>query len=1079
MLPPGTTKIRSWRALLPAARRGAVRPDPEGPSPGACIRAFLVTLALATGFLNSTCGESPSTPAPSTPLPPLPPPLPPNRAPTVAQPIPDVALERERPQTLDVAASFVDPDGNRLTYAVSSSDPLTVGASVAGSVVTLTPLRAGTVAVTVTATDPAGLSASQEFTVTVAGGNPPVVSQQIPDQVLTAGGSPVIVNLDQYFSDDDGDALDFEATSSDSTVVRVLVAGSELVLIPLTDGSVDVTVRATGPGGLGASQTFGVTVGPENRPPVAVGEIPDQSLEPGGEASTLDVSLYFDDPGDTLTYTAESSDSSVVRALVAEAGLVLIPLAAGSATVTVTATDTNGLHAASTFEVTVGARNRAPVSTSLIPDQRLAFRGGSVRVDLTAHFSDPDGDPLTFGAVSDSRDIVRAEVSGADLILTPVHEGTGTVEVTATDPGALSASQTVRVSIAGVPRPPTGLRVEAAGRDFIEWRWDAVSGAIRYAVEIARDEAFTFDPSIHFVDGTSYRVTGLPPGTRVFLRVLALGGTADAPLESPWTAPVAGTTTRPPDDHGDDQRTATRVAVPSITPGELEIATDLDFFRFEVPWPGVLTVYTTGRTDTAGRLTGPNGLAKVNDDSGEGRNFRLFVRDASPGTYYVLTHGFRVAVGRYELHVTLTPTAPGGLHVTDAGANFIEWSWDLVEGAFAYEVQVRRDRNFSDSDPADGTGSTFYRALNLPAGTRHYLRVRAVASTARGRVVSDWSSPVSATTAGIANTLSVPANLRVTDDDEDSIEWSWDDVPGADEYETQLRRDTNFTEGDRVARAPFTNALVLGLRVGAAYYLRVRAVAGGGATRQQSAWSRPVRGRTLPEFQFDAVLWKSLGFDALECPGGGYCRAGKSLVWPLQYRTLKVLRTTSPNFHIRTHGDDGLRRMSDSHVDSIRQALPDAVRSLTGKRYNGRITAGRSDVRQADWITIQFVSDQDDPGLWEPDDCGVAAIGETRGWIKLRIWAAGKPVCSPIPVLRHEVGHALGFYHVPGSTNLMNANIGNNTDFTTQEMHHAQLAYRLGPGYRYGDEPETTTDTAPGITTPRASDEVVIVICRR
>ena len=55
--------------------------------------------------------------------------------------------------------------------AATTSDPLTVGASVTGSEVTLTPLRGGTV--TVTATDPGRLSASQTFTATVGAGNRP------------------------------------------------------------------------------------------------------------------------------------------------------------------------------------------------------------------------------------------------------------------------------------------------------------------------------------------------------------------------------------------------------------------------------------------------------------------------------------------------------------------------------------------------------------------------------------------------------------------------------------------------------------------------------------------------------------------------------------------------------------------------------------------------------------------------------------------------------------------------------------------------------------------------------------------
>ena len=91
-----------------------------------------------------------------------------------------MVLERDQPQSFDVARFFSDPDGNRLDYPAATNEPLAVGVSVTASEITPTPLRAGTAAVTVIASDPADLSASQTFTVTVEGGNPPAVSVTDP-----------------------------------------------------------------------------------------------------------------------------------------------------------------------------------------------------------------------------------------------------------------------------------------------------------------------------------------------------------------------------------------------------------------------------------------------------------------------------------------------------------------------------------------------------------------------------------------------------------------------------------------------------------------------------------------------------------------------------------------------------------------------------------------------------------------------------------------------------------------------------------------------------------------------------------
>ena len=234
----------------------------------------------------------------------------------MAIPILPVTVVRDQPRTFDVGVYFSDPDGDVLTYAATSSNPLIVVARVAGSEVTLTGLGDGAVTVTLTATDSGGLSASQTFTTTVGDGNrAPTAVGSIPDQTLTPGGSPVTLDVAASFSDPDGDQLTFQVSSSDSGIVRALVSESDLILVPVTAGTVTVTVTATDPGGLNATQTFEVTVGTANRAPVAVAGIPDQTLRPGGSPVTLDVAASFSDPdGDQLTFQVSSSDSGIVRA---------------------------------------------------------------------------------------------------------------------------------------------------------------------------------------------------------------------------------------------------------------------------------------------------------------------------------------------------------------------------------------------------------------------------------------------------------------------------------------------------------------------------------------------------------------------------------------------------------------------------------------------------------------------------------------------------------------------------------------------------------------------------------------------
>ena len=111
-----------------------------------------------------------------------------NRAPTSTGALPDRTMPPDATLNVDVSRAFVDPDGDALTYAVSSSAPQVVTARAAGALVTLTAVGEGAAAIRVTATDPGGLSATQSFTVTVSTAT---VSAPFTDDPLQPGVTPV------------------------------------------------------------------------------------------------------------------------------------------------------------------------------------------------------------------------------------------------------------------------------------------------------------------------------------------------------------------------------------------------------------------------------------------------------------------------------------------------------------------------------------------------------------------------------------------------------------------------------------------------------------------------------------------------------------------------------------------------------------------------------------------------------------------------------------------------------------------------------------------------------------------------
>ena len=102
----------------------------------------------------------------------------------------------------------------------------------------------------------------------------------------------------------------------------------------------------------------------------------------------------------------------------------------GATTVVVTATDPDGLKVAMAVPVLVP--NRTPVGSLDDFEIPASFRE---TVYLTDHFSDPDGQPLHYGAFSSAPSVVQAVLSADTLLrLTPLEgEGSARISVTVSD----------------------------------------------------------------------------------------------------------------------------------------------------------------------------------------------------------------------------------------------------------------------------------------------------------------------------------------------------------------------------------------------------------------------------------------------------------------------------------------------------------------------------------------------------------------------------------------------------------------------------------------------------------------------
>ena len=208
----------------------------------------------------------------------------------------------------------------------------------------------------------------------------------IPVQVVAAGGS-VAVNVSPYFTDPDGDALAYAATTSDAAVATVSVSGGALTITAVAPGTVAVTVFASDPGGLSAAQSTWATVARAGGAPEPVGTIPVQVLAPGQWAS-LNVSSYFRHPnGDVLGYAAVTSNPAVATVSVSGSTLTIMEVAPGTATVTMVASDPDGLWAEQRAAVTVTAEQ-----IRAVPVQPEMARTGEATVDEGSPRQESGGD---------------------------------------------------------------------------------------------------------------------------------------------------------------------------------------------------------------------------------------------------------------------------------------------------------------------------------------------------------------------------------------------------------------------------------------------------------------------------------------------------------------------------------------------------------------------------------------------------------------------------------------------------------------------------------------------------------------
>jgi len=396
-----------------------------------------------------------------------------NDGPTVENPIADVTVDEDAPDTIiDISDVFGDvdivTDGDSLSLSISGNTKTSlVDASISGSQLTLSYLanQHGTADITVTATDLAGSPISSTFTVTVNPQNDqPQVFNGVADLQRLEDAADSQLNLGGVFGDFDiataGDSLTYSVVgNSNPSLVSTSISGEVLTLSYAADqnGSAEITVRATDEAGLFAEDTFTVTLAPQADDPVADD---DTYASVSNELETeLDVLNNDSDPdlGDSFTIigVTQGSRGGIVTINPGDLSLSYMPssevgglygLDGQTERFTYTIEDSTGRTSTAEVEVTV-RDNQAPELTD--DTETVAEDSPTTTISVLANDSDPEGDDFSITSVTQGSHGGTVAINGDAIDYTPADnfQGQETFTYTVTDTALGTSTATVTVTV--------------------------------------------------------------------------------------------------------------------------------------------------------------------------------------------------------------------------------------------------------------------------------------------------------------------------------------------------------------------------------------------------------------------------------------------------------------------------------------------------------------------------------------------------------------------------------------------------------------------------------------------------------
>lgn len=396
-----------------------------------------------------------------------------NDAPILASALPNVtATEDVLLSSLLNTASFVDVDGDVLTYSAtfSGNSWLSFNQSTNRFIGTPTNSDVGTVIVTVTATDGSGTSASGSFSITVVNVNDAPSDISIANLSLAENAtSGIVLSAISTTDVDAGDTHTYSLANGSGSDDNnsFTISGSNLLTASSfnfeTKSTLRVRVKSTDAQGGSYEKPFVITVTNVNESPTAINLSSVTIAENNNAGASIGTLTTVDpDNGDSHTYVLSSGtgDTDNSSFEISNGGLVTKNVLnfeeKSSYSILLTTTDADGLTFTQSFTIGVSNVNEAPSNVSLSNLSVLENQDAGTAVGDLSSTDEDNGDTHSYALITGTGDQDNASFSivNNQLVTAQVFDREAkavySVRISTTDAGGLTTSKTFTIDIGNV-----------------------------------------------------------------------------------------------------------------------------------------------------------------------------------------------------------------------------------------------------------------------------------------------------------------------------------------------------------------------------------------------------------------------------------------------------------------------------------------------------------------------------------------------------------------------------------------------------------------------------------------------------